>query len=250
MIELYLAGANCLQDINLFKEYGCLFMLETFYDMKKWDGSKIKNVLSIPCKIIIDSGAFTFMNSGQKVDWKQYVNEYIKFINKWDIKYFIELDLYGILGVEKTEKIRKRIEQKTGKKPIPVYHGTMPISYLRKLCSEYPYVAISATGTIAPSKWVKNKKLLKQVVKIAHSYGCKVHGLGYTRLSELNNPEIGFDSIDSTAWLSGARFGRVYTIKHGKIFYKDVRGIDSKREDLNRKNLTLWIKKQKELIKK
>ena len=115
---------------------------------------------------MLDSGAFTFMNSGKQVIWKQYVDEYIAFINKWDIERFIELDLYGVLGVEKTEKIRRYIERYTGKKPIPVYHGTMPISYFRMLCQNYPYVAISATGTIESSKWTKNTKALKQVIKI------------------------------------------------------------------------------------
>src|SRR5699024_4587402 len=126
-----------------------------FYELRKniWREQDICNVLEKVKLFMLDSGAFTFMNSGVEVNWKSYVDEYVCFINKYSIKYFVELDLYGIIGVEKTENIRKRIENKTGKKPIPVYHGTMPISYFRALCQNYPYVAISATGTIESSKW-------------------------------------------------------------------------------------------------
>ena len=77
--------------------------------MRQWKDDRVKKHIQTPkISFMLDSGAFTFMNSGGKVDWKQYVNEYIDFINKWDIKYFIELDLYGILGVEKNRKNKKK----------------------------------------------------------------------------------------------------------------------------------------------
>ena len=194
---------------------------------------------------MLDSGAFTFMNSGKEVNWKTYVDEYIAFINKYDIQYFIELDLYGVLGVETTEKIRRYIEHHTGKKPIPVYHGTMQVSYFRKLCQEYPYVAISATGTLESSRWTRNTKALKQMIKIGHSYGTKIHGLGYTRLSNINKPEVMFDSVDSTAWLSGARFGVIYLKRDGNIIKKKLP--KQKGEFYNKRNAKVWIDKQKEL---
>ena len=247
MMELYLAGATTKQHIDLLRKYKNKYMLQTFWDMRKKKDSVVRYVISSCEKILLDSGAFTFMNSGKKVHWKTYVNGYIEFINTYDIQYFIELDLYGVLGVETTEKIRRYIEHYTGKKPIPVYHGALPVSYFRMLCQNYQYVAISATGTIESSKWTKNKKALKQIIRIGHSYGTKLHGLGYTKLENLNNLEVQFDSVDSTSWLSGSRFGRVYTVKHGKICYKDVKGIDSKGINLDEKNLKIWIDKQKDL---
>lgn len=246
-MELYLSGSITSDEWQQLKKYDCLFLLQTFYEMKTWKEHKIQKALHSTRYFMLDSGAFTFMNSGKKVVWKQYINEYIEFINKWDIDRFIELDLYGVLGVENTERIRKYIEKKTGKKPIPVYHGTLPVSYFRELCKRYPYVAISATGTIESSKWTRNKKALKQMIKIGHSYGTKLHGLGYTRLENINNPEVQFDSVDSTAWLSGARFATWYYIKHGKVHSKSMnnKGITSKQ--FNDNNLKVWIDKQKEL---
>lgn len=246
-MELYLSGSVTNDVWKHLKIYDCLFLLQTFYEMKTWKADKIEKALRSTHCFMLDSGAFTFMNSGKKVVWKQYINEYIEFIKRWDIDRFIELDLYGVLGVENTEHIRKYIEKKTGKKPIPVYHGTLSVSYFRELCQKYPYVAISATGTIESSKWTRNKKALKQMIKIGHSYGTKLHGLGYTRLENINNPEVQFDSVDSTAWLSGARFGTWYYMKHGKICSKSMSNKGVTGKQFNDNNLKVWIDKQKEL---
>lgn len=247
-MELYLsAGAN-KSDCSILLDCDCMFLLLSFYELRKinlWDCQYINNVINKTKKFMLDSGAFTFMNSGKEVNWKTYVDEYIAFINKYDIQYFIELDLYGVLGVETTEKIRRYIEHHTGKKPIPVYHGTMPVSYFRILCQKYPYVAVSATGTIESSKWTKNKQALKQIIRIGHSYGTKLHGLGYTRLDNVNNPEVMFDSVDSTAWLSGARFGVIYLKRYGNIIKKKLP--KQKGEFYNKRNAKVWIDKQKEL---
>lgn len=123
----------------------------------------------------------------------------------------------------------------------------MPVSYFRILCQKYPYVAVSATGTIESSKWTKNKRALKQIIRIGHSYGTKLHGLGYTRIDNVNNPEVMFDSVDSTAWLSGARFGTWYYVKHGKLVSKSMSGKGLTRKQFNDNNLKVWIDKQKDL---
>lgn len=247
-MELYLSGSFDNHNIKNLEEYEVLFLLQTFYEMRDWTEEKVNKIIRLPkYDFMLDSGAFTFMNSGKQVKWKKYVDEYCDFVNKYDVRLFIELDLYGIIGLEKTEKIRKYIEKKTGKLPIPVYHGTLPLSYFRQLCELYPYVAISATGTIESSKWTRDKKVLKQVVKIGHSYGVKIHGLGYTRLENLNTLEIPFDSVDSTACLSGGRYGTWYYLKHERMFEKSKANQGIHYKELNKNNISVWIKKQKML---
>lgn len=252
-MNLYLGGSISSCEQMYLKEYGCNFLLQTFYDLKNKQEKYIREILSIPKKdFMLDSGAFTFMNTGKKgVDWKEYISKYIEFINKYKIKYYIELDLYSILGVDSTEKIRDFLYENTGIFPIPVYHGTMPLSYYRDLCKKYPYVAISATGTIESSKWTRNKKILNKVINIGKSYNTKLHGLGYTKLDFLNNQDLSFDSVDSSSWLSGARYGCHYYIKHSNIF------MASENTNLGYKkrshsewaeiNLKAWIYMQKKL---
>ena len=108
-------------------------------------------------------------------------------------------------------------------------------------------MAISATETIESSKLTQNKKALKQMIRISHSYGAKLHGLGYGRLENLNNPDVLFDSVDSTSWLRGCRFGTWYEVKHGKLKQKNMAGCGITKDVFNKHNAKIWIDKQKDL---
>lgn len=221
-MKIYVAGNGVL--LLLLKKYNgnpekCpIYLLQTFYDMRKQSHESFLKIKNSCKEFLLDSGAFTFMNSGVRVHWKTYVNEYIDFINKYDIQHFFELDLYTLpeVGIEKTIKMRRYIEYHTGKQSIPVFHACMGLEMYRELCREYDYIAIGASGLTEECRWVKNKKLLKQMVQIADSYGTKVHGLGYQRIDNLNNNKMGFYSVDATSWI-GSRFNTKYDIKQGNL---------------------------------
>ena len=59
-------------------------------------------------------------------------------------------------------------------------------------------------------------------IKTAHEHGAKIHGLGFTSLNGIK--KYHFDSVDSTAWTTGNRFGYVY-----KFNGKDIIKIDPPR---------------------
>lgn len=224
------------------------FLLQTFYDLKNVRQKEIEMMLNTCDSFLLDSGAFTFMNSGVKVNWKSYVDEYVEFINQYNIDKFFELDLYTLpdVGIERTIKIRKYIEHHTKKRSIPVFHKCMGLEMYRDLCNEYDYIAIGSSGITNESKWVQNKKLLKQMVRIANSYDTKVHGLGYTRLNNLNKTEIPFYSVDSSSWV-GSRFNTRYDFKNGYIINKKACGENERLCDwkqLDLYNLSQWRKLQ------
>lgn len=213
-----------LYKYNYDKQKCPVYLLQTFYDLKRIkDQDKIQNIINSCKEFLLDSGAFTFMNSGKIVNWKQYVDEYVEFINKWDIKHFFELDLYTLdsVGIDTTYKIRKYIEYHTGKQSIPVFHGCLGLARYREMCKQYNYIAIGASGLTQECKWVNNTKLLKQLVDIASTYETKVHGLGYQRLDNLNNNKIGFYSVDATSWI-GSRFNSKYNIRYGRITIEEA----------------------------
>lgn len=153
---------------------------------------------------LLDSGAFTFINKTQKThkyneqSLIQYIEGYIEFINKYDIKHYFELDIDKIIGYENVLKIRKYIEEKTNKKCIPVWHVTRGLSEFVKMCDEYDYVAIG--GIAAKEIPTKHHEILYKLCDIAHSKGCKVHGLGYMPLKPLNDNNFPFDTCDGTTW--------------------------------------------------
>lgn len=219
-MKIYMAGNGVL--LLLLRKYDgnpnkCpIYLLQTFYDMRKQSEANMRKILGSCKEFLLDSGAFTFMNSGVKIDWKQYIDEYIEFINKYDIEQFFELDLYTLpeIGIENTLKIREYIEHYTGKKSIPVFHACMGMTMYREMCQQYDYIGIGASGLTKECRWVKNTELLKRMVKIANGYNCKVHGLGYQRKQNLNDNKVGFYSVDATSWI-GSRFNIKYILRNG-----------------------------------
>jgi hypothetical protein len=169
---------------------------------------------------LLDSGAFTFMNKSKRsvgftnemLD--KYIDEYIDFINTYDIKHFFEMDIDCVVGYERVKEIRRYIESKTNKQVIPVWHITRGIEDFHEMCKTYKYVAI---GGIA-AKEIKRSEhhLLYELCDIAHSYGCKVHGLGYMALTTLNDRTCPFDTVDGTSWQGHIR-GYYYALNDGKL---------------------------------
>ena len=222
-----------------------LYCLETFYELekKKKTLDRIKN--KVWKDFILDSGAFTFMNNtkkGQNVDFDAYVERYIEFINKYDVDKFFELDIDVIVGLEKVEQIRKRLEEGTGKKSIPVWHKSRGKDYFIKMCQEYDYIAIGGivTGEIKKVEY----PYFKWFIDTAHSYGCKIHGLGFTNLKGMELYK--FDSVDSTSWLSGGRFGTLYFFNGKTLKQVDTENRRRKHHlNLDIHNLNEWKKLQK-----
>jgi hypothetical protein len=217
----------------------CKYMLESFYSIPKWFVPVLKG-----CEFfLLDSGAFTFMNKRNgNIDFDDYLTRYIDFINANDIEHFFELDVDSVIGIEKVEKLRVRLESETGKKSIPVWHKSRGKEYFVDMCRSYDYVAIGgiAAKEIKPAEY----KDFRWFIDTAHSYGAKIHGLGFTNINGIKLYD--FDSVDSTRWVSGSRFG---------IFFEfDGEGIKAlaadeaiKRTDLadlNRHNLREWVKFQ------
>ena len=230
----------------IFK-YKSKYNLLSFAYLKKTNEKDQKRIVKKLKKgdlFLLDSGAFTFMNSGGNINQiDKYMDEYIEFINKYDIKYFFELDLYTVIGIKKTEQLTKRLEKETGKKSIPVFHKLLGIDWFEKKTKEYNYIAVGASGLTEECKWVKNKNALKHLVTIAHKNNCKIHGLGYTRMENINTNKIPFDSVDSTSWKSGGRFGTMYYIKNNKIKTKNlkIKGYKIKNYlDLDEHNFKVW----------
>lgn len=244
-IYLALGGRETVLKMHNYDKEKCpIYLLQTFYKMRGASKNKVKRILGSCSEFLLDSGAFTFMNSGEKVHWKSYVDEYIEFINRYDIKQFFELDLYTLsnVGIYKTIKMRRYIEHNTGKKAIPVFHACMGIEMYRELCQEYDYVGIGASGITQECRWTKNSRLLRKMVSIANEYGTKVHGLGYTRISNINKTEIPFYSVDSTAWM-GSRFNARYDIKRGMLVQSKAADIGERLKDtkqLDMHNLKVW----------
>lgn len=217
------------------------FMLESFYSIEDWEIKEIKTKELF----LLDSGAFTFMNNFKgKVNWDEYIEKYASFINKYNIKYFFELDIDVLVGIKEVEKLRNKLEKLTNKKCIPVWHKSRGLEYWKNLTKNYDYVAIG--GIVTKEIKLKDYKYFIPLLKIAKENNCKVHGLGFTNLRLLS--KYHFYSVDSTSWKSGNRFGILYKFD-GKTLKQIKKGKNQKIINPcylgDNHNLKEWIKFQK-----
>lgn len=216
----------------------CKYILESFYYFKNWQLPYLKS-----CELfLIDSGAFTFMNSSKCINWNSYINDYANFINRYNIKYFFELDIDKIVGYENVLKMRNKLEKLTNKKCIPVWHRNRGLQDWIELTKTYNYVAIGgfAIKEIKPKEYIIINKLLE----IAKNNNCKVHGLGFTNTNILHN--FKFYSVDSTSWKSGSRFGQIHIFDGKRIIIKEYENKRVKTgKELDEHNFIEWIKFQR-----
>lgn len=175
-----------------------------------------ENVIIPQCKrFMLDSGAYTFFGKGNSVEWDEYVKRYAAFIKRNNIDLYFELDIDPLIGYKKVLYYREMLEHMTGKPSIPVWHKSRGRQEYLKMCEQYGYVAIG--GIVTKEITQKEYKFFPHLITEAHKRGAKVHGLGFTNLHGLTKYK--FDSVDSTAWISGNRFGSIYVFD-GKTMVK------------------------------
>ena len=111
------------------------------------------------------------------------------------------------------------------------------------MCDEYPYAAVG--GIVAKEIKPEQYKAFPIMIADAHKRKCKLHGLGFTNLTWL--PKCHFDSVDSTTWTIGNKFGFIYRF-NGRTMErigvpKGKRLADARKVALI--NYIEWIKFQK-----
>lgn len=230
-------GGCYTEDVcNKFRPY----ILESFY----YANEDTERMIPFFGDFLLDSGAFTFMeNAHVRVEWEDYIERYADFINRNHVEKFFELDIDSVVGYEKVKEYRRMLERLTNKPCIPVWHSNRgKEEYLRSV-DEYKYVAL---GGIVGKEWKQSaEKYMPWFISEAHKRGSKIHGLGYTKQEQLK--KYHFDSVDSTAWTTGNRFGYVYLFKNGRMDKvetpKGMRLKDSKKVALH--NFLEWVKYSK-----
>lgn len=247
-MRVFLACTNIIKDKEERKK--SKYILESFYS-----GEKNCLVALSGCgtdNFLLDSGAFSYMSGAKctKETLLEYLDRYIEFINKYDIKYFFELDVDTIFGIDFVEEMRRKLEKETHKQCIPVWHKGRGIEYWKKMCDRYKYVAIGGlVFHVKKAEW----PLIKKLVDYAYARGVKVHGLGFTKTKILENEKWKFFSIDSSSWLASASRGQKLQIfKNGYISTvnterKDVKANIGKMAQFN---FNEWCKYQNYMEKK
>lgn len=210
-------------------------VLMSFYYPSDWQTKNIHNFKSF----MLDSGAFSFVYGAKKsVDMSTYFDRYKRYVKENNVPLFFELDIDELVGYDKVLEYRANLEKYVGRRCIPVWHTNRGKNEWLRMCDEYDYVAI---GGIADKGRKSIEKYIPWFTKEAHKRGAKVHGLGYTSLSNL--PRMMFDSVDSSSWLYGNIGAYVY-IWDGREMKKVgvPKGKKMKTHDVLRHNFIQWVK--------
>lgn len=188
------------------------FLLESFAYVNRYTDDLIR----YSSDFILDSGAFTYIYKakgkaqGAKIDWEEYARRYADYIVSRKIEKYIELDIDSLIGYDGVLKLRKTLEKLTGRPCMPVWHTSRGRQDFEDTCRRYRYFAIGGL-TVFKKDW----SLLKPFIHEAHRHGCRIHGLGFTKTSMLN--EMPWDSVDSSSWSSGGRYGFIYKFDGEKL---------------------------------
>lgn len=240
-MDLYLAGGEgekkrAFELFDFTKEK--LYILGSFANLTKIIKENIHHF-----NFLLDSGAFTFMQKAKNgIIWDDYIKRYADFINEKNIDLFFELDIDNIVGIKEVERLRDKLENLTNKKSIPVFHKSRGLEYWHKIIKNYNYVAIG--GIVTREIKPKEYNFFTYFLKTAKENNCKVHGLGFTNLQGLK--KYPFYSVDSTSWVSGNKFGAVYTFNGETMIKTDKKqGQRVKNKETAINNFTEWVKFQK-----
>lgn len=218
-MKIFFAGNPGYFTYDIEAEFSIMFRLQSFAYDKREEFAKKQNLFK---DTMLDSGAYTYamaQNAVDKnIDWKEYIDNYIRYINKYNIGKFFELDIDNIVGEKNVRRITKYIERKVGRQPIPVWHLSRGKQNFIDMCKNYPYVAIG--GIVAKEISLAQQKYFPWFVKTAHSYGAQIHALGLSNVTRAI--DYGFDSVDVTRWLDG-RFGNLCYFD-GRVMRKIKKG--------------------------
>ena len=226
------------------EQFAHAYILQSFYYA---DDFTEKYIIPNASDFLLDSGAFTFMQGKSSPNWDEYVERYADFINRNKVEKYFELDIDSVTGYVRVKEIRRKLERLTNRQSIPVWHRSRGKDEFVRHCEEYPYVALGGLvngakkGEYARSLW----KYFPWFINTAHQNGAKIHALGFTSLDGIR--QYHFDSVDSTAWTTGNRFGYLYFFDGETMQRRDApkghRIKDAKAAALH--NYTEWIKFQK-----
>jgi len=250
MTRIYFAGAK--KFVKELQDVGVDSVLYNYYYLKNKIGNEdFKETFISPFKhILIDSGGYTFRKGGGgKVKSKEFYEdlhkEYINFICKYndDLDGFFELDVDDAIGQEPVDNWYEQWRD-IGLSPIRVWHKKQGVNRLNELVEQVDFLGVTSRGKNKPLSW------FKMIEKKTKENNCNLHGLGVTSVKLLD--KIDFDTVDSTAWNAGGRYGVFYYFDKGTIKLFDKNKFSEKfknkafrklpREEITKWNLIQWKK--------
>lgn len=297
MARIFLAGAESLELLTTLVDTGAQDIMLSFYYLQQ-RGALPKLLAFIQkhphLRIFMDSGAATFVQKDRgnpQPYWKAYFDflrgrgHHFEYASEFDIDGYTWDDKGRTRTVsqEQIDVWRDDLQELETVTIVPIWHEERGLEAWDNYCqdSRYPHLGISkGEGSEFQTGEGSNKKggggrifkgggsdfsrgVLAKMNAKAHTWGKTTHGYGIADLTQLR--QIVFDTIASSTWLVGQKFGdicifdrgqykRIYAgSKEGKKERKQYQryftriGCDPKkieannREEINRANILAWM---------
>jgi len=178
------------------------FLVSYWYILhgKGWNVIKYSLERGIP--LFLDSGAFSAMTLGAKID----IDEYIEFCRRHGDKFEVIASL-DVIGDWKKTKINHDKMRQAGINSIPTFHVREPFDFLCELLESNDYIALGVAGMQRRRRaiiaWLtKCFKLRKEIRP-----DCRFHGFALTSSQIIRF--FPWHSIDSSTWINARRFGNI-----------------------------------------
>lgn len=153
--------------------------------------------------VLIDSGAFSAMNSNKDIN----IDEYCQFIKATEVRKYAGLDVIG--DAKATRYNNEYMIKEHGLSPIPTFHMGSKLEDLDALLS-YGYIAL---GGLVFSSGIENHCDLAWAHILKNKPNLKVHGFGLTNIDLMER--YPWHSVDSSSFKGCKRFGRQSVLWNG-----------------------------------
>lgn len=199
-MNLHFAGQDgILERQKMLLDCGVKHRLESFFTLR-----------GKPCaqgfNLLLDSGGFSARTKGTIIS----VKEYADYVNKNNVVNAFNLDTND---VDETLENQKYLLANTKANIIPIFHYSDyvdgHIDLLDDFMRDFKYISVG--GLVGNTINRQNKMKFLDYVFYKTRDVVPVHGLGITQLDFLKR--YPFYSVDSTSWISGARFGNLTSIR-------------------------------------
>ena len=151
--------------------------------------------------VILDSGAFTVISTGLRID----AAEYARFAREYRDLFDAIVNLDDIAGDLATTWRNQATLESAGLDVMPVYHQGEPWAVLEHYLDRHEQIGVglarNAGGRLAYGR-AANAKFLREVFRRirGRARAVRVHGFGLTRWTGFP-----FDTVDSTTWIAEYR---------------------------------------------
>lgn len=233
-IAYFFAGGVSIANENLLMNNGC-WRLQSYATERR----NILRRISKGHSTFIDSGAYTAMTKGIKID----IDDYIQFVNEHDdhIVLFCTWDIIPTKDMCPEYSARKTWENylymrervKSPHKLLYVWHCTEDVKWLKQALEYTPKIEYMALGGLVGKSPKQRDMYMKQcfdTIKESSNPDIMVHAFGMSNRKLLD--KYPFASADSTSWLQPTRFGMIQA-NNFKSYLVSERQLDNQEHVLN-----------------